>query len=118
MKILFRLLQSTRGERRAVMFVLFFSAWFCSASVYASDSVGYHFRPIDKEFDRIALQLYTLDLRNQRERADGRLVASLDDIARRRGNKQLVDSRRQPMNTTMPASTTNWPETMSVWATT
>lgn len=89
MKILFRLLQSTRGERRAVMFVLFFSAWFCSAFVYASDSVGYHFRPIDKEFDRIALQLYTLDLRNQRERADGRLVASLDDIARRRGNKQL-----------------------------
>lgn len=87
--ILSLLSQSIRGERHVLLFVLLLSTLFCPASIYAADSVGYHFRPIDKEFDCIAQQLYTLDYRNQRDKADARQLDRLDAIARSRNNRQL-----------------------------
>ena len=50
--------ETVRGGGYAVKCLLLLLALLCSSAVMAAD---YHFRPIDKEFDRIASQLYSLD---------------------------------------------------------
>lgn len=78
--------ETVRGGGYAVKCLLLLLALLCSSAVMAAD---YHFRPIDKEFDRIASQLYSLDYNNQRDKADPKLLDCLDAIARQRKNKQL-----------------------------
>lgn len=80
--------ETVRGGGYAVKCLLLLLALLCSSAVMAAD---YHFRPIDKEFDRIASQLYSLDYNNQRDKADPKLLDCLDAIAR---SARISSSRR------------------------